>query len=164
MSPARDSLSVEELAHGLRALTAGGVHAPLVPRTLWLALAQLTPQPAVELIVRRSEREFLLTYRRDEHWDAWHLPGGFLGCGETVEEACRRVARRELGCDVSLCHILSLFTWPDHPYAAALSIICVCDPISPPAEGTFFHLIPEPIIPYHRNFLLSYLNGEINVG
>lgn len=42
-------------------------------------------------------REIFLTYRRDEFYDGWHIPGAVIQAGEKVEDVINRVARDELG-------------------------------------------------------------------
>lgn len=53
----------------------------------------------VEIALTRdgaNEREIFLTYRRDEFYDGWHIPGAVIQEGEEVEDVLKRVARDEL--------------------------------------------------------------------
>ena len=90
-------------------------------RTIWRA--RLVPMVTMEpLIFERNPfapsiktlPRVLLSYRKDKHYDAWHVPGGFLGANENHAQAIRRILRRELG--VLPRTIQRLFTL-NHPNA-----------------------------------------------
>jgi ADP-ribose pyrophosphatase YjhB (NUDIX family) len=147
---------VAQLVELLGKLRAGSMCVPDLPPPVWRALAGIAPVLAVEVLVTRSGREVLMTYRDDDDWTGWHVPGGFVGCGEAVETACGRIARRELGVDVRTERILGAFTWPDHPYAHAVSLLCVCTAPGTPAAGEFFSSVPEPVVAHHAEFVARF--------
>ena len=45
---------------------------------------------------------------------AWHIPGGTVLFGERVTDAVKRVARDELGLDVSVGDLLGYIEYPSH--------------------------------------------------
>lgn len=150
-----DEAQVETLATLLREVARSGQGVPNLPAPVFAALKDVVAQPTAELLLEREGR-VLLTPREDEHWRAWHLPGGFVGCGEGLDDACRRLALRELGIDVRLEGIVGHGCWPDHPYASPLLLLCRCAFDAAPAAGEFFAEPPEALIPRHRELLRAY--------
>ena len=70
-----------------------------LPRDLFYAWCQNFAVPCVEIAILRegaNEREIYLTYRDDEFFKGWHIPGAVVQAGETVEEVFERIARDEL--------------------------------------------------------------------
>lgn len=143
---------IEELARLLRRLSESGQGAPRLPAPVFYALKGVVAQPVVELLLRR-DGAVLLTYREDANWRGWHLPGGFVGVGESLEAACSRLAKAELGIDVRLEGILGHMSWDDHPYASPVSLLCSCAFEREPSSGEFFASPPEPMIERHRELL-----------
>ncbi|HET9959980.1 MAG TPA: NUDIX hydrolase [Polyangiaceae bacterium] len=149
-------LETDYLIQGLRGLAARGIRAPGVPFGLWREIGQLVPQPAVEMIISNTGEDVLLTYRDDDYWSGWHIPGGFSGCGESLADTCQRLGRHELGADVRLLSVIDSFAWPDHPYGNALSLLCHCELADPPGVGRFFAEPPTHMVRYHRDFMLKF--------
>ncbi len=76
----------------------------LVFKALWRA--RLMPMTTLELFIferdpftpaAKTLPRVLLSYRKDEYYDGWHVPGGYLGAKETAAQAVRRILMRELG-------------------------------------------------------------------
>lgn len=151
---------IEQLVSLVNQLKREGLGTPNMPYRLFTALQGVVVQAAAELVVTRSGRDFLLTERRDEHWNGWHLPGGFLGPGESLEEACRRIGERELRVSVEFKRLITVFVWPDHPYASAVSLVCLCTSRQAPATGSFFSEIPDGIIAQHAACLKAFLRQQ----
>jgi ADP-ribose pyrophosphatase YjhB (NUDIX family) len=144
---------IAQLARLLRKLSAEGLGIPRAPKAVFLALKGVVAQPAVELLVTRTGRDVLLTRRDDQDWSGWHLPGGFVGAGESLEAACRRIATVELGTAATLDRIVGHYTWTDHPYASALSLLCLCRLEGKPSDGQFFETLPSDLLAQHRTLL-----------
>jgi ADP-ribose pyrophosphatase YjhB (NUDIX family) len=149
-----------ELRRLLQKLLASGLRTPDLPHDLWLLLHALVPQPAVEIVVVRNDREVLLNRRQDEHWNGWEMPGGYLHYRESVADACARIARREIGVSVSLERIVTAYMWPDHPYGSPLSVVCRCRADGEPQRGQFFAELPEGMVPHHAEFARAALGPE----
>lgn len=130
---------------------------PNMPFDVWKALHQIVPIPAVEVIITSSGKNFLLTYRKDEYWDGWHIPGGYMQYRESIPNACKRIVQKELGMDVEFTKLIDAFMWPDHPYSSALSLVCVCTTADEPNDGEWFTDIPNPMILHHGRFLEEFL-------
>jgi len=147
----------EQLVGLLRRLRSTGAESPNLPLDIWQAITTLVPVAAVEVLISNDGQDFLLTMRQDEHWNGWHIPGGYVGCGESLSDACQRVARRELGIEVELQRIEHAFSWTDHPYAQTVSIVCCCSTSEMPICGKFFREIPSPMVPHHADILNHFL-------
>jgi ADP-ribose pyrophosphatase YjhB (NUDIX family) len=156
---------LDRLVELLRRLRAGGLVPPHMPYLVWRAVADLVPQPAVEVVASRTGRDFLLVHRRDEHWDGWHLPGGFMAPGESIAGACNRVAEREVGVSVAFVRVVTAFAWPHHPYAHAVSLVCHCTtPQGEPRAGTFFTELPAGMVMHHADFVRAFLTAAAGTG
>jgi len=153
---------IQQLINLLKELKSSRLLPPNMPFKVWKELVTIVPAPAVEVLVTRNGKDFLLTERHDKFWNGWHIPGGFLLVKENIEEACNRLATKELGINVNFQYILSTYTWLNHPYANAISIICVCHPKREPTIGKYFTKIPNSTIKIHKQFLESYLNKQPN--
>lgn len=135
---------------------------PRLPFDVWSAIGQLVVQPAVELVIEGENGSTLLTRRKDRHWDGWHIPGGFMAPGESIQGACTRTARRELGVDVRFKEVVDVVAWPSHPYVSMVSLFCLCSIAGSSLslrDGFFFEVPsgavepPGDVIPVHRDFL-----------
>ena len=128
-----------------------------MPFSIWRNLISLVPIPSVEVIITRTGKDFLLTYRKDKDWDGWHIPGGFILPRESIEDACKRVAKKELQIDVKFQKITTAYSWPDSPYGNDLSIICICNTKERPHKVKFFTKVPEKMVPHHEEFIREFL-------
>lgn len=75
-----------------------------LPENLFFLVSALTPIPNVDLLVHNSEGHILLSWRDDEFYgQGWHIPGGCIRFGETMEQRITITALSELGCMVEYC-------------------------------------------------------------
>jgi ADP-ribose pyrophosphatase YjhB (NUDIX family) len=145
---------IDTLVKLLKQVKTEGLYPPNLPEKVWNEIATLVPLPAVEvLIVKDSPTRFLLTERHDKNWNGWHIPGGFILYKESLEDACHRIAQKELGVSVRLKKFVTIYAWKNHPYGAPLSIICLCKTNQKPKDGKFFEKIPNDIISHHGDFI-----------
>ncbi|TSC59488.1 MAG: NUDIX hydrolase [Candidatus Peregrinibacteria bacterium Greene0416_62] len=151
------SEEIAQLVALLRKLPESNLLPPNMPLDVWKAIHGIVPIPAVEVIVTTTGKNFLLTYRKDADWDGWHIPGGYMHYRESIPDACRRIAKQELGIDITFEKCIDAYMWPDHPYSSALSLVCICKTAGIPNTGEFFTEIPEKMIPHHWAFLSIYL-------
>jgi ADP-ribose pyrophosphatase YjhB (NUDIX family) len=147
----------QQLVTLLRQLAEQGGAMPSTPRAIWDALAGVVPRLAVELVLR-ERGTILLSWRDDESWHGWHLPGGFVGCGESLADACRRIGARELGIEVELAGVIADFVWPDHPCGSVLSLLCAVRWTAAPTAGEFFTELPTPMVRHHAEFVARVRN------
>jgi len=156
-----DEEKLSKLTELLKEIGEADLLPPKMPFEVWREIVSLVPAPAVEVLVSHDNKDFLLTERNDKYWQGWHIPGGYLLGKEKIEDACNRLAKKELGMEVNFEKVLFLHTWSNHPYANALSIICLCRPVGETKEGKYFLEIPETTIDEHKDFLNKFLeNGK----
>lgn len=56
----------------------------------------------------------------------WALPGGFVDEGEKIEDAARREAKEETGLDVTLTHLLGVYSDPSRdPRQHTISVLYI---------------------------------------
>jgi len=86
---------------------------PLSQKEYW-AIYKKIPRLTVEVVVK-SDKGVLLSLRNIEPCKGlWHLPGGMVFFGERLTEAVARVAKRELGIQVTHTKLLGYIDYPSH--------------------------------------------------
>lgn len=69
-----------------------------LPFKTFLKTFKFVPRVAVNLLVKNSSKQILLTKRAKPPFAGyWHIPGSFLLKGEKLADCIERVAREELG-------------------------------------------------------------------
>jgi hypothetical protein len=152
---------IADLATRLRRLAAAGRAVPRLPFPILEALRGLAPVVVVELCVLDPCGAVLLTWRDDEHWRGWHFPGGFKGPGESVAEACARVAERELGAAFALDGVAGVECWPTHPFASPVALLCRGTLNRQPSDGRFFLEPPADLLAEQRTYFASLAAGGL---
>jgi 8-oxo-dGTP diphosphatase len=72
-----------------------------------------TPALTTDCVIFDNKRRVLLIRRKNEpHKGAYALPGGFVNIGETVEAACRREVREEVGIEVGELRLVGVYSDP----------------------------------------------------
>lgn len=71
-----------------------------LPIELFYFVSRLTPLVNVDLLIRNARGEILLTWREDQFYRGWHIPGGIIRFKETAAERIKAVAMSELGATV----------------------------------------------------------------
>lgn len=72
----------------------------------------LVSRLCVEVIIKTASG-IVLSLRSIEPWKGeWHIPGGSVWYGETVEAAVKRVAKTEVGVDVAIEKLLGYIEYP----------------------------------------------------
>jgi len=73
----------------------------------YIAVYSKVPRLCVDLVIRNEQGLLLLVKREQQPYvGLWHLPGGRVRKGETIEQAARRIAASEIGADVSVVRCL----------------------------------------------------------
>jgi 8-oxo-dGTP diphosphatase len=72
-----------------------------------------TPAVTVDCVIFDPEGRVLLIRRKNEPFKgSFALPGGFVDIGETVEAACRREVREEVGLKVGDLRLVGIYSDP----------------------------------------------------
>lgn len=135
-------------------------------KTFWKA--RLMPMVTLELFIFESDPfapsaktlpRVLLSYREDDYYDGWHLPGGYLGANETSTRTVQRIARRELGADPQTIQHVFTFNRPneirDHHYSGFFAVMLAKAPRLKRESLEYFDpsRLPPKLIPCHREAL-----------
>lgn len=125
------------------------------------------PRLCVEIIILDHQKGVLLTKRAIEPAKgAWHTPGGTVRYQESLEEAARRIAKKELGVGVEIIKELGVIEaiFTAH-YSHDVSVAIEVRPSSETFlldeqadEFKFFKELPEKMIPAQREFLEKHLH------
>jgi len=72
-----------------------------LPQDLFYFVSSLTPMVNVDLLIKNTKGQTLLTWRADRfHGPAWHIPGGIIRFKEGIGDRIEKVAQSEIGCSV----------------------------------------------------------------
>ncbi len=89
----------------------GGMKQPLTAEE-FRDIYSKVPRLNVEVCIK-TERGLVLTKRSIEPWkNYWHIPGGTVYMGETLDDAVRRVALYETGVKVAVGKLLGAIVYP----------------------------------------------------
>ncbi len=122
------------------------------------------PRLTVELVLTRPGRVLLAERLSGPCRGLWHLPGGTLRFGERLADAVRRVARDELGIEVTVGELLGAIEYPGHqehagdwPVGLAFAVTLAGDPGTPADPGTAGDVAAEdPVLhEHHAGFFTS---------
>lgn len=80
-----------------------------IPDEKWRTIAQNVPIPSVDLVVECPDGVVLAKRSNQPAEEEWFVPGGRVQKGERLSESVRRVARTELGADVTVREALGTF-------------------------------------------------------
>ena len=71
-----------------------------LPKELFHFATTLIPCANIDLFITKGN-QLLLTWRNDEFYgQGWHIPGGCLRIGETLDKRIQETARNEIGTEV----------------------------------------------------------------
>jgi ADP-ribose pyrophosphatase YjhB (NUDIX family) len=131
------------------------------------SIYQRVPRLTVEIVLRDGDT--LVLSRRDIEpcKGQWHLPGGTVRFGESLHDAVRRVARRELGVTVEVGRLLGYIEYPDMhaagyfgwPVGIAFETLLVGGSLRGNAEGTVagFATLPDDTIAEQAQFIRQHV-------
>lgn len=146
-----------------------------LPLEVFYFISQLTPMINVDLLIKNSVGQTLLTWRADKFYGpAWHIPGGIIRFKEKIEDRILKVAETELGVTVRFApepiHVKNLINHTRDVRGHFISLLFLCELTSSlnhtseavgdcPDQGQWrWHSgAPENLLTVHENFR-KYIN------
>lgn len=126
------------------------------------------PRLTVEVLIN-TPQGILLTLRSLASWNnLWHLPGGTVYYGETVEEAVIRIASEEIGISVTPTKLVGYLHYPseekERGFGWSIGLVFACDSASQivslgeqASRYQFFKTLPENMVVEQKVFLQTYV-------
>lgn len=122
------------------------------------------PRLTVEIILKTKDG-IALTLRRLSSWNnQWHIPGGTVLYGETLEKAVQRVAKSELGIKINIIKLIGYIHYPsekkERGFGWSIGIAFLCKIKSgilrqnkQAKDIQIFKILPSNIIKEQKQFL-----------
>lgn len=131
---------------------------------------RMTVAANVLLVITNHRKDFLMTRRDDVDFTGWHFPSSVIWPDETLEQTCRRIAKDEVGVEITNIHLAVGLNLPRDPkfnfrtFKGArfpihgCGIVCVAAISSGqlPNFGIFFKSLPPDTTPTHREIFNIY--------
>lgn len=124
------------------------------------------PRLCVEVVIKTNDGILLTKRNIKPSRGQWHIPGGTILMGETIERAVKRVAKEELGVKVNIkkmsgiieYHIKNYFSQPIGLTFIAKIISNNGIKLDKQAnDAKFFKIIPQNTVKEHKLFLNKLL-------
>lgn len=128
------------------------------PYTVFIALCKIVPMIAIDVAIMLDKNRVLLTHRKDDFYNGWHIPGSILRYKESPNDAIKRVCQKELSLKISKPCFASFFNIHDIR-GHVITLLYTARPINKPKQGLYFKVGEPP-----RGFLMvqkkefEYLN------
>ena len=110
-----------------------------LPDDVFRLVTSLTPMVNVDLLIKNEDQHTLLTWREDEFYRGWHVPGGIVRFKERMADRVAAVARTELGARVRINGAPLALNEVMHPTRDVrghfISILYACELASPLDES-----------------------------
>jgi len=123
------------------------------------------PRLCVEVVIKTDEGILLTKRDIPPAKGKWHIPGGTVLFRETLKQAVKRIAKREVGLNVVPEKILDVLEYTQSQKVGdvtghAVGVLFLCKVASGKLRGSkegrnvgWFKSLPEPIIFEHKEFL-----------
>lgn len=130
---------------------------PFAPQNIYDEFTRYFPLATVDVVIFHHNL-FILTKRAISPYKGlWHLPGGIIRKGETLESAVKRVVKKELNVDIDIKKFIGVYENPartrhdiTHCFVATLnSKENICKDFQSNSV-MFFKKTPLNTIPYHK--------------
>lgn len=136
-----------------------------LPKKEFDRIYSIVPRLTVEVIVK-TKKGIILTKRAIEPAKGkWHIPGGTVFKGETLEQAVKRVAKEELGIKVSIIKLLGIIEYKIKNYAGqpiGIAFLVRTNSIArlkvdaQAEEARICKTLPKNTEPHQKKFLLKH--------
>jgi ADP-ribose pyrophosphatase YjhB (NUDIX family) len=123
------------------------------------------PRLCVDVVIQSKDGVVLSKRDIPPAKGMWHIPGGTVFFGESLEKAAHRIAKEETGLTIKVVKMLSYLEYsPVYAFNHSVSLEFLCSVVSGKLRGCFqakelkfFKVIPENTIPEQEKFLKDYL-------
>ena len=145
---------------------------PLTPKEFEDIYSKV-PRLTVEIVIKNNDGAIYLTKRAIEPCKGqWHLPGGTVRFGEPIQDAVKRIAKRELSISVNTMSNAGYIEYPSHykngldsPVGIVFEVGFFSGTLKPNKESQgadWFTKTPENLHADQDSFLIShgYLSTE----
>ena len=114
-----------------------------LPQPVFDLLCRLTPMVNVDLLIRNDAGQTLLTWRDDDNYLGWHVPGGIVRYKEQMPDRVAAVAKAELGAAVRIVRpdpvaITPIIRSVPRARGHFISFLFECELLGPPDESLGF--------------------------
>ncbi len=90
-------------------------------------MSHASPKPTVDAVILEAGKIVLIKRGNPPFKGMWALPGGFVECDETVEEATVREAKEETGLTVGIVRLLGVYSDPKRdPRGPTVGTVFIC--------------------------------------
>lgn len=93
------------------------------------------PKPVTDILVEKNGKIILVRRGHEPFKGKLALPGGFVGYGETVENAARREMKEETNLKVKLKDLLGVYSDPDRDPRGTISTVFTAEVVDGELEG-----------------------------
>lgn len=128
------------------------------PYPIFIALCKKIAMVAVDVAVMPDKNRVLLTYRKDDFYDGWHIPGSIMRHGEEPIDVFKRVCREELFLKINKPRFVGCFNNYD-VRGHAFTLLYIMRPTKKPETGKYFKISEPPanLVSTHKKEI-KYLN------
>lgn len=122
------------------------------------------PRLCVNLVIR-SDKGFIMTLRTKNGYEGlWHIPGGTVLYRESIKKAVKRIAKEELGIEISIKKFYGYLEYfsevKGRGFGYTVSLVFLCEPVgsefkldNQAEKVDFFKMPPDNTIPEQKELL-----------
>lgn len=145
-----------------------------LPYDEFVRIYSTVPRLTVDVLIKTKDGVLLTKRAIPPSEGYWYIPGGTVLIDEKVEDAVKRVAKEELGLDVSVVKLIDVIDWFDtkHAVGRPVSLLYLVNVEENDIQNVkldhqasdygFFKKIPEKTMEEHKEVLRKILNNNKN--
>lgn len=126
------------------------------------------PRITVEIVIVKDKKVLLTKRAIIPHNNQWHLPGGTVYFKERLEDACLRVAKDELGIEITVGKQIGIIEYLheedfggfDHPIGIAFLCQTAAENFlldDSATEIAYFASLPDSLVEEQKDFLKKFM-------